>query len=328
MEHSYKRSQARSLAFSVIGHSALVALCIYLSRHIGEQMSAPEKQKSGPASVQWLPSMPSRGEDVLPAGTPDGDSIEDGAVIPQPELVPKEMAQPLEEAREALDAATARETTPEAAAEDTISADEAQSEAPASAPYAQADTMAAPAQDGYQTGYQASGHTRPQAAGTRRRISGADFMGAFHRSMYTERAETQKTGGGSGTGNGKAIGGTAHIQERLSEWGKADYHEKIARALIKAAKIHRKYVHSPVYVNKKIYVTLILDEKGAIKNLDAIEKLGIHDLDEFIREFFLKTDFPPIPRRFNMSEFTHHLTITLTLSEGSHSLQLRPISEN
>lgn len=148
------------------------------------------------------------------------------------------------------------------------------------------------------------------------------------------RAEQEATdqalsASGSGTGgSGGTSGGQAHVQERLKEWGQADYHGKVARALIKAAKIHKKYVRTPIDLNVKLYISLTLDKAGKVKNIDSIEKVGIDDIDQFIKEFFLVTDFPPIPNRFNVDEFSHRLTISLLLSEGGHSLQLRPMSEN
>ncbi len=155
-------------------------------------------------------------------------------------------------------------------------------------------------------------------------------MGAFRQSVHAEAAQrsasTNNGGGGTGSGSG-ATGGPAHVQQRVQEWGRAHYNEKVWRALVRAAKIHKKYVRTPTAVNVKLPITVLLDKKGAVKNILSLEKVGIDDIDDFIKEFFLTTDFPPIPQRIDENEIPHQVTISIRMAEGGHYLQLEPMHE-
>lgn len=149
------------------------------------------------------------------------------------------------------------------------------------------------------------------------RPSGAAFMGAFRHSIETEKWEAA---GGTPTSGGGSV--PAHIQERVGEWQAADYITKIRKAVAKALRLYKKYVRTPIALNFEGRYTLLLDEKGKIKQLEHHEKTMVDDIDEAIDDFFNSIDFPPIPARLNMKEWPFRCTVKLKLPEGGHVFKL------
>ena len=147
---------------------------------------------------------------------------------------------------------------------------------------------------------------------TKPEISGAAFMQAFAQAAYEDHAAKA------------AFSGPAHVQERVEEWQYAHYREKIAQALIKASRMHRKFIHNPITIKTALPVTLIINEQGIPK--PRFHKMtGVDEVDTFLHEFFQVADFPPLPSRFKLKEFPIQITIHLTMAPGGYYLQLRPL---
>ena len=331
MEFRHSRFQARSLIISITGHAAILALCIQLSRSIGNAIPQPsgEERKGMPAKVSVQEAAPWHGTSPSEAAsqTSNLQSIAD-----QPNKIPPSAPKP-STVRKQQKRHTARPSN-------LPDVENAASALPNSHTHARpspAHEKSSGNSDSYSSG--SYGNTAvadarqneggPEGSSRGGKISGAAFMGAFRRSMYNDKAArsssaTSRGGSGSGTGSGSM---PEHVQDRLNEWQWSHYHEKVWKALVKACRIHRKYVRAPVDMQTKINVTLILDKKGKVKNILDIEKVGIDDIDDFIREFFLAADFPEIPKRLPEEEVSKRITISLHMVEGGHYLQLVPMHE-
>ncbi len=158
----------------------------------------------------------------------------------------------------------------------------------------------------------------------RKSLSGAAFMNAFRRSVQTEQLAIRPSATQS-TEYGHA---PQHVQERAKEWQQASYLERIRRAIVAAARRHKKYVRVPAALKTRLYFTLTVDSHGVLKDIPKREASGMDDIDDYISDFFKNIDFPPIPARFKLKEFPVKLTIQLTLAEGGHHLQLTPLYED
>lgn len=276
MEYNYTRNQARSLILSVVGHIAFFALGMYIAINMGEHLPQPKEtqRKHEPARVQFQ-APASEAPQPMPFGAADGQREQTNDTTMA--ATPSENTQSSIHAHEPLLDASTNSIDPEeisvpATGESATNAD-AMAAPDTSTPDAlhslsssQSTNITDPSAAGISSKERARDNASTTASHVRpagRRISGAQFMGAFRRSMMTEQATAHHASGSHGTGgaSGGGSSGSALVQERLQEWGRADYHAKVARALIKAANIHKKYVRSPIDLNVKLYITLVLDKK-------------------------------------------------------------------
>ena len=163
--------------------------------------------------------------------------------------------------------------------------------------------------------------TEATSSGGSSSISGATFMRAFHSSVqsYREELAEQKQARNPHI--------PEHVQERIDEWNQFDHYRKVHRALIKATRIYSAFVHTAIPINIRIPFTLVTDENGTLLTKIEGPFTGHEEIDHFLKEFLTKTEYPPLPKRFNKKEFQFNITIQITLSEGSHRLQLRALAE-
>ncbi|MBA2307517.1 hypothetical protein H0W26_05270 [Candidatus Dependentiae bacterium] len=161
-----------------------------------------------------------------------------------------------------------------------------------------------------------------RATAGRSATTGAALMNAFKRSFYSEHAgEMQQQ-----TAEQGASSGYAHVTERLKEWDYSSYRGKISKALYKATRLHKKYISAPIAHHGKLSFNLVFNEEGSLRVDPLQPPTGIDELDTYITEFFLKIDQLPIPKRFNLKEFTERVTIQIKFFPGGF-LQLVPINE-
>ncbi len=298
MESSYKRKQYQSLILSILIHALLILLCIYLSLSLRkaplfEEKVTPLKPATISMQTRGLPLPP------MPVSQPPGSvSPPSRATAPQQRTVSQAPRIPK----------PVRSQAPRS--EDSLPASIAESKEGVSV---KSDVPEYVAQEKEQA--------KPSGGG----ITGEAFMGALRNSVRAEREQAYR-GRSNGTGRDSSI--PDHIQQRMDDWGIADYLEKIHRALNKAARLTRPVRVTMDYaINTVIDVHIIIDELGKIKSIPTKTSTGSEQIDRYIGEYINNFDLPPIPKRFNMKEFSFPMSIRVVLTRGSGYVQIYPARE-
>lgn len=286
MKSLSRRHTYRSLCISLILHSLLFFLCVYVSLHMPQEL--PEELGSAtPARV----SMQFRPQAGAPAAGGGNSSVQP---VPLPAQPAKRPAKQLQKAI-------------------TTAVQPASSEKPNEEPGQTEGTHA-----NREMGTGPVTETSSSAGSSR--ITGAAFMQAFQNSVYKYRQE-------NATPRSHNSPIPEHVQERIDEWDQFAHRQKVHRALVKATRIYSTYVHTSVPLHTRIPFSLVTDENGTLLTKIEGPFTGHEEIDAFLKEFLTKAEYPPIPKRFNKKEFQFSVVIELTLSEGSHRLQLRALRE-
>lgn len=300
MKSLSRRHTYRSLIISLILHSLLFLLCVYLSVHVPQEL--PEglgSRTPARVSMQVRPQT-----QVSGVGTSSNTQPVQAAPLPVP-LPAKRPAKPAQKVIPSMTSQSAPETSQ-------------RTEGPPQSVGTRGTLGSGSGEGRAGSGGLSTGTTSSGGSST---VSGATFMRAFHNSIqsYREELAEQKPARNSHI--------PEHVQERIDVWNQFDHYQKVHRALVKATRIYTAFVHTAVPINIRIPFTLVTDEKGTLLTKIEGPFTGHVEIDHFLKEFLTKTEYPPIPKRFNKKEFQFNITIQLTLSEGSHRLQLRALAE-
>lgn len=309
MKSLSRRHTYRSLFISLILHSLLFFLCVYVSLHMPQEL--PEELGSPtPArvSMQFRPQV---------AGTPatgaGGSNVKPAQAIPLPAQPAQAIPLPAQPAkRSAKQLQKVIPTTVQPVSSERPTEGLGQTEEPG-------QTEGSLSNPGMGTGRGRERSGSGSSAGSSR-ITGAAFMQAFQNSVHGYRQESAES-------KPRNPNIPEHVQERIDEWDQFAHRQKVHRALVKATRIYSAYVHTSVPIHTQIPFSLVTDENGTLLTKIEGPFTGHEEIDSFLKEFLTKAEYPPIPKRFNKKEFQFSVVIELTLSEGSHRLQLRAFRE-
>ncbi|MBA3751751.1 hypothetical protein H0X06_03065 [Candidatus Dependentiae bacterium] len=141
-------------------------------------------------------------------------------------------------------------------------------------------------------------------------ITGAALVHAFRGSYHADRR-------GSSEQSQSASTVPEHVARRMEEWNYYSYKEKIGPALIKAERMHKKYIKTDTPIYKKLSFRLSIDEQGTMTAQPLQELTGIDEIDQYIIQLFSLVDLPPIPKRFKLRKLdTYTYTIEVILPPG------------
>jgi hypothetical protein len=140
-------------------------------------------------------------------------------------------------------------------------------------------------------------------------LTGKAFMNAFRRAVMRDRYT-------EGRPADPKI--PAHVEERLAEWGQSHYRERALKALVKAARFTRRYIHRDEDMTMDITITIPLKKDGTV-DIEHVQLRGIEAFDEgLMMAIIQQADWPPFPKRFTGETYQLDIPVHVSLKKGSN----------